>query len=199
MVPIFMFLVSASIVSAYIPSNTPPTRNPGFLSHVGIVVVRDSRAVQRTKPPSTFATILLDSANNDREPSSASSILDKVGLISQPIVWISLVSVGTTGGGLPAGPFGLVGAMEGLAYLTVVGWGGVALWNQIRADGTRTSTEAVSEKLSLVTIGIGLLVLVKLVTDQGCVPNAKPILDYSAYVKVCDTQQTPGFFGGSSD
>jgi hypothetical protein len=93
----------------------------------------------------------------------------------------------------------LVGAIEGLAYLTVVGWGGVALWNQIRKGGTKTSTEAVSEKLSLVTIGIGLLVLVKLVTDQGCVPNAKPILDYSAYVNVCDTQQTPGFFGGSSD
>ena len=31
------------------------------------------------------------------------------GLVANPVVWCSLASVKTTGGGLPAGPFGLIG------------------------------------------------------------------------------------------
>ena len=47
-------------------------------------------------------------------------MLESVGLVSQPIVWISLYSVATTGHGLPAGPGGSIGAVEGIAYLVVV-------------------------------------------------------------------------------
>ena len=131
-------------------------------------------------------------------------ILNNVGLLAQPIVWISLFCVSTTGGGFPEGPYGLVGALEGLSYLTVVGWAAVALWNQYKrrvvagscssSTTTTTTTTATpppqtpplsAERLSLFTIGIGLVVLVQLVTDHGCIPNAKPILDYSAYVNVC--------------
>lgn len=36
------------------------------------------------------------------------------------VVW-SIVTKVRTGSGLPAGPFGLLGAAEGLAYLTLVG------------------------------------------------------------------------------
>ena len=122
------------------------------------------------------------------------------------------MSVATTGGGLPAGPFGLLGAVEGLSYLLVVGLAGAAIWGGTRrsfvvgggrdddddddSSSDSPSSTTVSERLSLATLGLALLVLVKLIADQGCVPNAKPILDYSAYVPVCDAQQTPGFFGG---
>jgi hypothetical protein len=44
------------------------------------------------------------------------------GLVANPVVWCSLVSVKTSGGGLPAGPFGLLGALEGVSYLIVVGF-----------------------------------------------------------------------------
>jgi hypothetical protein len=126
---------------------------------------------------------------------SPGSILGTAGLVVQPIVWISLVSVATTGAGLPAGPFGLIGAIEGLSYVLVVILAGTAA---LRED---TVTMPRSQQWSLATLGLALLVLVKLVADQGCIPNAKPILDYSAYVRVCDPQHTPGFFdggGGSS-
>ena len=58
-----------------------------------------------------------------------------------------------TGAGGPAGPSGLLGAVEGLSFASVLG---------------------------------GLVVLWLLVLDRGCVPNAQPLLDYSAYVTVCD-------------
>ena len=46
----------------------------------------------------------------------AASVL---GLASQPVFWWSLYTLKTTGCGLPAGPFGLLGAAEGVSYLVV--------------------------------------------------------------------------------
>ena len=43
----------------------------------------------------------------------------RAGLFSNLLVWCSLVSVKTTGGGLPAGPFGLLGATQ--MYCTELG------------------------------------------------------------------------------
>jgi hypothetical protein len=39
---------------------------------------------------------------------------------------------------------------------------------------------------SRITLAFGLLTLIGLIVDQGCVPNAKPILDYSAYLPICN-------------
>lgn len=116
------------------------------------------------------------------------SLLDTIGLISQPIVWISLYSVATTGAGLPAGPFGLLGAVEGIAYLVVVGF--------VVASIARAPSLKLVESLSFLTLGAGIFTLCVLVAQQGCVPNAKPILDYSDYLPVCNPEQTPGLFGG---
>jgi len=108
-------------------------------------------------------------------------------------VWWSLYAVFTTGAGLPAGPFGLLGAIEGVSYLVVVGLAGSAML--LSMSRTR------AQKVSLVTLGTGLLVLLKLVGDQGCIPNAKPLFDYSNYLPVCNPDNniigsTAGFFGG---
>lgn len=120
---------------------------------------------------------------NDQDPGSkdpyATILLEQLGILAQPIVGISLFSVATTGGGLPAGPLGLVGAVEGLSYLLVV----LVALQAIRTPSHERTT---SQQLSLFTIGLGVVVLFLLITTQGCIPNAKPILDYSAYVRVCD-------------
>ena len=145
---------------------------------------------KNTEPPNEERTRIV----------SAGSTLDQLGIVVQPIVWISLMSVATTGGGLPAGPFGLFGAVEGLSYLGVVGLAALALWPVAGGDDDDDELKrlAPSEKLSLGTLALALMVLIKLITDQGCVPNAKPIFDYSSYVRVCnDPQATPAlFFGG---
>ena len=39
-------------------------------------------------------------------------IASAAGLLANPVMWVSLYSVATTGGGLPAGPFGLVGLVD---------------------------------------------------------------------------------------
>ena len=119
-------------------------------------------------------------------------ILGSVGAISQPVVWVSLCFVATTGGGLPAGPFGLFGALEGLAYLSVVG----LVIRRIFAGEKASGILEKAENLSLLTLGASLLVLASLIAKQGCIPNAKPLLDYSNYVKVCNAEEVPGLFGG---
>ena len=142
---------------------------------------------QRFKRVTTSQLMATDddeSADGSSDGGSFQSVLGIVGLASQPIVWVSLYFVKTTGGGLPAGPLGIIGLSEGIAYLVVLG---LALAG-ILTDTTSTSTNnayATSTKLSLVTLVVSLLVVINLTFDQGCIPNAKPILDYSAYVKVC--------------
>ena len=131
----------------------------------------------------------MSSKDDDSLPTNGLSI---VGLAAQPIVWVSLYYVATTGAGLPAGPLGLLGAMEGISYLVVVGLVGSVLYRKSN-KGSDDSLLSTTEKLSCVTLTAGLVVLATLVVQQGCVPNAKPILDYSDYLPIC--QETPGIFG----
>ncbi|KAG7351842.1 hypothetical protein IV203_007890 [Nitzschia inconspicua] len=116
--------------------------------------------------------------NNNMEP-----ILKVVGIVSQPIVWISLYFVETTGNGLPSGPYGVLGGLEGVSYLVVLG---------LALLGSSSTLKTISR----LTLTVGLIVLASLVVQQGCVPNAKPILDYSDYLPVCNADDTPGLFGG---
>ena len=116
-------------------------------------------------------------ASEDDADTIGGGILGSIGLVSQPIVWISLYSLATTGHGLPAGPGGSIGAVEGLAYLVVV---------VLAILPTKNETdESLAKTLSRTSIALGLLVLAGVAAGKGCVPNAKPILDYSAYLPVC--------------
>eukprot|EP00586_Coscinodiscus_wailesii_P016869 CAMPEP_0172509224 /NCGR_PEP_ID=MMETSP1066-20121228/218428_1 /TAXON_ID=671091 /ORGANISM="Coscinodiscus wailesii, Strain CCMP2513" /LENGTH=132 /DNA_ID=CAMNT_0013287599 /DNA_START=382 /DNA_END=780 /DNA_ORIENTATION=+ len=130
-------------------------------------------------------------AKESSEDAPFISILGSMGLVSQPIVWASLYSVATSGAGLPAGPLGLLGAVEGVSYLVVV----VLVARKLLLSDSSSGTIKTAETLSLFSLGISLLVVTNLVADQGCIPNAKPILDYSNYVPVCNPDQTPGLFG----
>jgi hypothetical protein len=115
-------------------------------------------------------------SNDDIEGSVSvwNRVIKTTTLLSQPIVWLSLSFVKTTGAGLPAGPFGILGALEGLSYVVVL-------------------VSLPKSNISRVTFVVALIVLVMLVIEQGCVPNAKPLLDYSKYIPVCEVQ--PGLFG----
>jgi|TARA_B100000513_G_scaffold112333_4_gene49001 hypothetical protein len=46
-------------------------------------------------------------------------------------MWWSLYTLKTTGCGLPAGPFGLFGAAEGISYLVVAGVVTAALYKKV--------------------------------------------------------------------
>lgn len=140
--------------------------------------------------------------NGSESEDSVSTIFGVSGIIAQPIVWISLYFVATTGGGLPAGPFGLIGGLEGLAYVAVVVLAAASIGKKVMGVESSSSSSGYSpivlaERISFVTLVLALLTLMSLVVQQGCVPNAKPILDYSAYLHVCNPDETPGFFGSS--
>jgi len=106
----------------------------------------------------------------------AASIL---GLASQPIMWWSLYTLKTTGCGLPAGPFGLLGAAEGISYLVVVGFVGAALLSKVTSGSGLPAGPGgllgAAEGLSFLTAAAGLAVLGFQIADYGYLPEAVPV------------------------
>ena len=143
------------------------------------------RAKQSTSSPRCAGT----KCSSDDE-STPLVIASAAGLLANPVMWVSLYSVATTGGGLPAGPFGLVGLVEGISYLVVVGFVGAALFKKVTTGSGLPAGPAgllgAAEGLSFLSFLAGLGVLALLVGQQNCVPNALPLLDYSDKVNVCD-------------
>jgi hypothetical protein len=133
-----------------------------------------------------YSGLILNSSEDDTNDGAGGGVLESIGLVSQPVVWISLYFVATTGHGLPAGPGGSIGAAEGIAYLVVVVLALLPASVAANKDDVGGSSLPVDARtLSRITIALGLLVLAGVATGKGCVPNAKPILDYSAYLPVC--------------
>ena len=84
-----------------------------------------------------------------------------------------------TGCGLPAGPFGLTGAIEGISYLTTLALVGYSIYNKIRTekgllDGPGGVLGA-AEGLAYIAIFAGFWVLISLVLNYGYIPNAVPM------------------------
>ena len=102
-----------------------------------------------------------------------------LGLVSQPVMWWSLYTLKTTGCGLPAGPFGLIGAAEGISYLVVIGFVAAALLSKVTSGKGLPAGPAgllgAAEGLSFLTAFAGLVVLGFQLTDYGYLPEAVPI------------------------
>eukprot|EP00535_Pseudo-nitzschia_heimii_P000988 CAMPEP_0197188696 /NCGR_PEP_ID=MMETSP1423-20130617/18307_1 /TAXON_ID=476441 /ORGANISM="Pseudo-nitzschia heimii, Strain UNC1101" /LENGTH=229 /DNA_ID=CAMNT_0042640601 /DNA_START=88 /DNA_END=777 /DNA_ORIENTATION=- len=181
------------------PRTTTTTRkiNPG---HFGF---RPRRApslprigVSKGRVDKAPSTVVRKSSEDDDDDGVGSGgtggLLESTALASQPVVWISLYFLATTGHGLPAGPGGSIGAVEGIAYLVVVGSALLPASLTTPGGGEEGSGSSALPvdvgTLSRATIALGLLVLASVAAGKGCVPNAKPILDYSAYLPVCGAE-----------
>jgi len=179
-------------VESFFPASPPATtvvRTTNNHFHHRDFRVQDAQQPKRHRQQQQKSSgLILNSSDDDTNDGAGGGVLESVGLVSQPVVWISLYFLGTTGHGLPAGPGGAIGAVEGIAYLVVVV---LALLpasigsnkNEDNVDGSSLPVDA--RTLSRITIALGLLVLAGVAAGKGCVPNAKPILDYSAYLPVC--------------
>lgn len=101
------------------------------------------------------------------------------GLVANPIMWWSLFTLKTTGCGLPAGPFGLLGAAEGVSYLVVVGFVGAALYKKATTGSGLPAGPAgllgAAEGLSFLSVAAGLAVLGFQLADYGYLPEAVPV------------------------
>ena len=100
-----------------------------------IVVAGTLAAAAFTMPPSlllrrpgqSIPTLVMDD-DVGKDPDATAADPDLVatattfaGLAANPVALASLISLSTTGCGLPKGPFGLFGAIETLSFLTVAG------------------------------------------------------------------------------
>ncbi|DBB01387.1 TPA: hypothetical protein ACH3X1_000055 [Trebouxia sp. C0004] len=101
-----------------------------------------------------------------------------LGLFAVPVVAWSEYTLRTTGCGLPPGPGGLLGATEGVSYLTV---GALAVWSMVSKISTGHSLPkgpvgllAGAEKLAFTSILAGVAVLGLQVKDYGYIPAALP-------------------------
>jgi len=85
----------------------------------------------------------------------------------------------TTGCGLPAGPFGLVGAAEGISYLATIGIAGASLATKAKTGSGLPAGPAgllgAAEGLAFLAIVSGFAVLGFQLADYGYIPNAVPI------------------------
>lgn len=101
------------------------------------------------------------------------------GLIASIIVLYSESVLFNTGCGLPAGPFGLVGAVEGISYLGVVGLIGFSLYAKIKTGKGLPAGPAgilgAAEGVAYLAALAGILVLIAQVTNYGYIPNAVPM------------------------
>lgn len=105
--------------------------------------------------------------------------LAPLGLVASIIMLYSEFVLSQTGCGLPAGPAGLVGATEGLSYLTVLLIVSLSIYSKVTTGkGLPPGPNALlggAEGLSFLAVAAGLVVLVLQITNFGFIPNAIPM------------------------
>ncbi|XP_062010851.1 uncharacterized protein LOC133727264 [Rosa rugosa] len=124
---------------------------------------------------------VLSMAKQTSEETSSTTI-EKIaiagGLVSNPVIGWSLYTLKTTGCGLPPGPGGSIGALEGVSYLAVLGIVGWSLYTKTKTGsglpngpfGLLGAVEGLSY-LSLLAI---LVVFGIQFVQQGSIPGPLP-------------------------
>ncbi|CAL1160164.1 unnamed protein product [Cladocopium goreaui] len=125
----------------------------------------------RTRSPPRAARVAR-SAELKRDGDGA---LGAVGIGASLVMGWSEWTLKTTGCGLPAGPFGLLGATEGLSYLAVLGLVGYQLFRLATNDSKKQSSLVeVASVLAVLATVAGIVVLYFQIQDYGFVPEAVP-------------------------
>jgi len=135
------------------------------------------------KSPITSVLVLKSSKTNqdDDDDCTTDESLDIGGIlgsVASIVVLYSEFVLKTTGCGLPAGPFGLVGAVEGVSYLGVVATCAAAAVDYFSDDGLERSdnpSRRLATALGLSAAVVGIAVLAFQALDYGYIPNAVPM------------------------
>uniref|UniRef100_A0A383WAY0 Uncharacterized protein n=1 Tax=Tetradesmus obliquus TaxID=3088 RepID=A0A383WAY0_TETOB len=73
-----------------------------------------------------------DAASSDADVGAAGLAAIAAGLVANPVMLFSEYTLKTTGEGIPPGPGGLYGALEGVSYLVVLGIIGWSIATKVR-------------------------------------------------------------------
>lgn len=116
-----------------------------------------------------------DASESDAETGAYGAL----GSAASLVVLYSEFTLKTTGCGLPAGPFGVVGAVEGVSYLAIVGIVGASLATKYRTGSGLPAGPGgllgAAEGLAYLAAVAGLVVLAFQFADYGYLPNAVPM------------------------
>eukprot|EP00588_Corethron_pennatum_P003744 CAMPEP_0194286216 /NCGR_PEP_ID=MMETSP0169-20130528/32061_1 /TAXON_ID=218684 /ORGANISM="Corethron pennatum, Strain L29A3" /LENGTH=203 /DNA_ID=CAMNT_0039032589 /DNA_START=36 /DNA_END=647 /DNA_ORIENTATION=- len=179
--PLFtlLFLLGSTSTWAWAPSRlTPPTylaRRPKFCLRLNHPVAREFQK----------SDVVLRGANSDEGTGDNGGGSGKIllagaaGTAAAFLVLYSEYTLKSTGCGLPAGPFGIVGATEGISYLSVVGISAYSAVVKFRSgSGLQAGPYGLlgaAEGLSYLAILAGIIVLGFQIADYGFIPNAVPM------------------------
>lgn len=131
------------------------------------------------RSPTTFRiTSMAKQGSEEAETGIVEKLAIGGGLISTPVIAWSLYTLKTTGCGLPPGPGGSIGALEGVSYLAVVGIVGWSIYTKARTgsglpNGPFGLLGAV-EGLSYLSVLAILVVFGLQFLDKGYIPGPLP-------------------------
>lgn len=176
-----VFFIHAAPTASFLNPTTSPGSPLMMLNHHR----RRDRflsANSRTTPI-TSSLVLKSSETNQEDDNNFNTdgsidIGGILGSFASIVVLYSEFVLKTTGCGLPAGPFGLVGAVEGVSYLGVVATCATAAVDYFSEDGLEGSekpTRRLATALGLSAAVVGITVLAFQVLDYGYIPNAVPM------------------------
>eukprot|EP00563_Minutocellus_polymorphus_P021059 CAMPEP_0197717194 /NCGR_PEP_ID=MMETSP1434-20131217/1816_1 /TAXON_ID=265543 /ORGANISM="Minutocellus polymorphus, Strain CCMP3303" /LENGTH=207 /DNA_ID=CAMNT_0043301685 /DNA_START=82 /DNA_END=705 /DNA_ORIENTATION=- len=189
----FYFGGSASVlVSAFQPSATSATVVRGAIPFARSECDLTPISSARKSPPTTSLFSRLTPDRSDPTADGADNpgdilfaiqndelVLGLSGTLASLIVFYSEYTLSQTGCGLPAGPGGIYGAMEGLSYLEVAGIFILSLINKVTTGkglpSGRFGALGAAEGLSFLAVFGGIGVLAYQMTHYGYIPNAVPM------------------------
>lgn len=119
-------------------------------------------------------------ATKDAEESTSSKEIAAAvgGLISNPVIGWSLYALKTTGCGLPPGPGGSLGALEGVSYLVVAGIVAWSLYTKVKTGSGLPNGPygllGAAEGLSYLTVLAIVVVFGLQFAERGYIPGPLP-------------------------
>lgn len=131
-------------------------------------------AVPRVGRPSRGLRVVAQASSTD-DVGAAGLAAIAVGLVSNPVVALSLYTLKTTGAGLPPGPGGLYGAIEGISFLGVYGIAAWSIYTKVKTGsglpaGPSGLLGAV-EGISFLTVLASFVVFGLEFADKGALPG----------------------------
>lgn len=156
----------------------PLKPTPGPLSHLTSTPSSSSSCNSRPRRPSLLPIKAKVQSETTADVGTAGLVAIAGGLVANPVVAWSLFTLKTTGCGLPPGPGGSIGALEGVSYLALLGIIGWSVYTKVKTgsglpngpSGLLGAVEGLSY-LSVLAIAVvfGLQYL-----DYGYIPGPVP-------------------------
>ncbi|KAK4426836.1 hypothetical protein Salat_1452300 [Sesamum alatum] len=130
---------------------------------------------RQRRPPFTLHAMAKDGSATTTAAEAAAVVS---GLVATPVIGWSLYTLKTTGCGLPPGPGGSIGALEGVSYLAVVG---IVAWSLYTKTKTGSGLPNGPFGLLGAVEGLSYLSLLAIVVvfglqyfEQGSIPGPLP-------------------------